>query len=209
MSDAATFALIPMKRFADAKSRLRDQLPDAARDALARAMFERVLGAARACSALSGIAVLTDGDEVEQLARRAGAHVLRDNALQKPRLGALLDDALAQLPAFGAARAVVLMADLPYLEALDIACLVEALERCDMALVPDARGNCTNALAVRLPLPFATAFGHPQSYAVHTQSARDHGLRLARLQNARIAHDVDTHADLPRDAAWVGSFRPG
>jgi 2-phospho-L-lactate/phosphoenolpyruvate guanylyltransferase len=209
MSDPASFALIPMKRFADAKSRLRDQLPDAARGALARAMFEHVLGAARACSALAGVAVLTNGDEVELLAQRAGAHVLRDSALQQPRLGALLDDALAQLPVLGATRAVVLMADLPYLEARDIACLVDSLDHSDMALVPDARGTCTNALAIRLPLRFATAFGHPQSYAVHTQRAHDHAMRLTQLQNARIAHDVDTHDDLPRDAAWAGSFRHG
>jgi 2-phospho-L-lactate/phosphoenolpyruvate guanylyltransferase len=206
MSSARSYALIPMKRFEDAKSRLRGQLPDAARGALAQAMFERVLGAAQACSALDGIVVLTNDDEVARLAQRAEAHVLRDRALPKPGLGGLLDDALTRLPALGATRAIVLMADLPYLEALDIACLVEALEQSDMAIVADARGTCTNALAAHLPMQFATAFGDPQSYLLHTQSARAHGLRLAQLQNARIAHDVDTRDDLPRDAAWAGGF---
>jgi 2-phospho-L-lactate/phosphoenolpyruvate guanylyltransferase len=185
---------------------LRGQLPDAARGALAQAMFERVLGAARACSTLDGIVVLTNDDGVDRLAQRATAHVLRDRALPKPGLGALLDDALARLPSVGATRAIVLMADLPYLEALDIAELVDALERADMAIVSDLRGTCTNALAVRLPLPFATAFGDPQSYAVHTQTARAHAMRLTQLQNARIAHDVDTGEDLPRDTAWAGAF---
>jgi 2-phospho-L-lactate guanylyltransferase (CobY/MobA/RfbA family) len=75
-----------------------------------------------------------------------------------------------------------------------------------MAIVSDVRGTCTNALAVRLPLHFATAFGDPQSYAVHTQTARTHAMRLVQQQNARIAHDVDTAEDLPRDAAWAGAF---
>lgn len=206
MNTPATFALIPMKRFEDAKSRLRGQLPDAARGALAQAMFERVLGAARTCSALDGIVVLTNDDAVDRLAQRAAAHVLRDRALPKPGLGGLLDDALARLPTFGATRAIVLMADLPYLEARDIAGLVDALDQADMAIVSDVRGTCTNALAVRLPLHFATAFGDPQSYAVHTLSARTHAIRLVEQQNARIAHDVDTAEDLPRDAAWAGAF---
>jgi 2-phospho-L-lactate/phosphoenolpyruvate guanylyltransferase len=206
MNRAGAFALIPMKRFEDAKSRLRGQLPDAARDALARAMLARVLGAARACSALAGSVVLTNDEAVAGFAQRAAAHVLRDRPLPKPGLGSLVDDALAQLPALGATRAIVLMADLPYLEALDIADLVGALDQADMAIVSDLRGTCTNALAVRLPLPFATAFGDPQSYAVHTQRARSHALRLIQLQNPRIAHDVDTGEDLPRDTAWAGTF---
>ena len=204
MNTAGTFALIPMKRFEDAKSRLRGQLPDAARGALARAMFERVLGAARVCNSLAGIVVLTNDDAVDRLAQGAAAHVLRDRTLPKPGLGGLLDDALARLPAFGATRAIVLMADLPYLEARDITGLVDALEHADMVLVSDLRGTCTNALAVRLPLHFATAFG--DRVTVHTQAARTHAMRLVQQQNARIAHDVDTAEDLPRDAAWAGAF---
>jgi 2-phospho-L-lactate guanylyltransferase len=203
MKRGAAFALIPMKRFSAAKSRLRDQLSDDARSVLARGMFERVLAAARACSSLTGSAVLTNGDEVAALAERTGAHVLRDARLETPTLGALLDAALVQLLELGAERALVLMGDLPYLEASDVERMLAALDTCDVAIAPDARGHSTNALAVRLPLGFATAFGDPDSYAVHRTRAKQRGLRLLELRLPRVAHDVDIGADLPTDGAWL------
>jgi 2-phospho-L-lactate guanylyltransferase len=196
------FALIPMKRFADAKSRLRAHVPDEARMALAVAMFERVLFAAKQCRGLTGVAVLTNGADVALLAQRAGAHVLYDAALQVPALGQLVDAALPQLLALGADSVVVLMADLPYLEARDLEQLLAALASCDIALAPDARGTSTNALAVRLPFELATAFGDPDSYALHVLRARERGLRVAEVHSAGIAHDVDTHDDLPEDGSW-------
>jgi 2-phospho-L-lactate guanylyltransferase len=199
------FALIPMKRFAQAKSRLRAHVPDQARMALALAMFERVLAAAQSCSALSGSAVLTNGDDVALLARRAGAHVLHDAELETPVLGTLIDAALAELHTLGADAALVLMADLPYLETRDLERMVATLASCDVALAPDLRGRSTNALAVRLPFTINTAFGDPESFALHAQRARDHGLRVADVHGARLAHDVDTPDDLPQDAAWAGT----
>jgi len=199
------FALIPMKRFDAAKSRLREHLPEAARMALALAMFERVLGAAKQCSAISGCAVLTNGADVALLARRAGAHVLHDAALETPALGALIDAALPELQALDADSALVLMADLPYLEARDLESMISALASCDVALAPDARGRSTNALAVRLPFPLNSAFGDPDSFARHAQRAREHGLRVASVQSERLAHDVDTPDDLPADGAWSKS----
>jgi 2-phospho-L-lactate guanylyltransferase len=199
------FVLIPMKRFSAAKSRLREQLPDAARMALALAMFERVLVAAKQSGAVSGCAVLTNGPDVALLARRAGAHVLYDAALEAPTLGTLIDAALPELQALSADSALVLMADLPYLEARDLESMIDALATCDVALAPDARGRSTNALAVRLPFELRTAFGDPDSFTVHTQRARQHGLRVASVQSQRLAHDVDTPDDLPADSAWSNS----
>jgi 2-phospho-L-lactate guanylyltransferase len=200
------YVVIPMKSFRDAKSRLRDRLSDAERCGLARAMFERVLSAARQCSAEAQTLVLTNGPDVAELAQAGGAEVLWDPELPEiatgARLGALIDAALLRLTARGAARALVLMGDLPFIEAQDVAELLDALERCDLALAPDARGPCTNALAVRLPIAFPTAFGHPHSYAVHSERARERGLRLSELGNRRLAHDVDTAEDLPSGAAW-------
>ena len=199
-----TYVVIPMKSFRQAKSRLRERLSDAERSALARAMFERVLDAARGCTTV----VLTNGADVAEHARSAGAEVFWDPELPASisaanmRLAELIDAALIRLAARGATRALVLMGDLPFIEARDVAELLEALERCDVALAPDARGPCTNALALRLPAAFPTAFGHPRSYAVHSERARERALRLSELGNPRLAHDVDTAEDLPENAAW-------
>jgi 2-phospho-L-lactate guanylyltransferase len=192
----ASWSLIPMKRFSDAKSRLRGVIADAARASLARDMFERVLSAAVSCSRT---AVVTNCASVADVSQRSGAHVLWDPP-SAAGLGALIDHALRELHALGAKRAVVLMGDLPRLEARDVTLLLAELAASDVVIARDQRGSCTNALAIELPCPFDTAFGNPSSFALHLQRARALGLSVSALENARIAHDVDIASDLEADA---------
>ena len=201
------FALIPMKPFGQAKSRLRDSVPHAAREALALAMFERVVYAASSCSVVQAVCVLTPGVDVALHARRVGAHVLNDVDVDPPSLAAQIDAALPQLAALGADAALVLMADLPYVASGDIAQLVAALARVDVAMAADARGASTNALALRLPAPMLTAFGDPSSFALHARRARALELTTIELSNPRLAHDVDVSEDLPEDATWATEGR--
>lgn len=196
-----TAVLIPMKRFALAKTRLRTRLDPSARAALGRAMFERVLRAANGCDTW----VLTNGDDVAQLARQLGSQVLEDPpqpltaAVEgtATTLGSLIDWGLRELAAQGVRRALVLMADLPLIEPEDVAQLSAALDGVELAASSDRRGHSTNALALHLPFAARTAFGDPRSYALHLRRARELGLRTAELPNARIAHDVDIPEDLP------------
>lgn len=187
--------LVPMKRFALAKSRLSARLAEAERSALARAMFERVLDAARGdgCSTC----VITNGDDVAEVARHAGAHVLRDPQ-PMAALGELIDHGLVWLSARGAERALILMADLPQILPSDVRTCLDELDAVDMAVCADRRRRSTNALALRLPFAAPTAFGHPDSYREHLARAASLGLRVRELPNARLAHDVDTEEDLPR-----------
>lgn len=194
MTAARSWVLIPMKRFASAKSRLGAQLAEAERAALARSMFERVLGAARACGE-NETCVITNGDDVAELAQRAGAHVLRDPQ-PTAALGALMDWGIEQLLARHATRVLMLMGDLPRILASDVRACFEALEEVEMVLCADRRRRSTNALGLRVPFAEPTAFGHAESYALHLARARALGARVRELANPRIAHDVDTPADL-------------
>lgn len=194
MSTARSWVLIPMKRFALAKSRLSVRLAEADRAALARSMFERVLGAARACDE-NQTCVITNGDDVAELALRAGAHVLRDPQ-PTAALGALLDWGIEQLVGRHATRVVVLMGDLPRIVASDVRGCFEALEEVEMVVCADRRRKSTNALGLRVPFGAKTAFGDAESYALHLARARELGARVRELVNPRIAHDVDTEGDL-------------
>ena len=224
-----------MKPFGEAKSRLRDVVPEPARKALALAMFQRVLDATASCNHLKASVVLTYGDDVASYARGVGAHVVRDHweptrgsdappaldlhaspaldlraspalDLRAPPargLGQLIDAALPELAALGADAALVLMADLPYIDANDVAQLATGLASSELVLAADTRGRSTNALALRLPARFKTAFGDPDSYALHLRRAREAGLMALELHNANLAHDVDVRDDLPLDSAWA------
>jgi 2-phospho-L-lactate guanylyltransferase len=190
-----TWAIVPAKSLARGKSRLRPVLDDGARASFARALLEHVLAVLGACE-LDGILVATDGDDVADLARARGAHVRRDGG--EATLAAVVDGALADVTARGATTAVVLMADLPRIEARDVHALVRALSGCDVALVCDHLGRHTNALALAPPTAIATSFGREHSFALHGETARAAGLRVSVVENERIAFDVDGPVDLAR-----------
>ena len=202
-SDARPWAIIPAKSLARGKSRLRPVLADDERSRFARGLFEHVLDVASACN-LGGILVATDGDDVADLALARGAHVLRDSGVEP--LARVIDRALAEVVLHGARAALVLMADLPWVQPDDVLSVLAPLAHHDVALVRDHLGRHTNALAVTPPMAIATCFGHRDSFAGHCAAALDAGLRLAIVENERIAFDVDgpedhVHFTTPRPAA--------
>jgi len=198
-------AVIPIKRFERGKTRLSERLSDPERAQLSRSMFERVLNASLACPKLDGTLVLTDATAIARDVRTRGADVLEDPALAADtqltaaRLGVLIDTAFAHLRAQGVGVVLVLMGDLPRVEPGDLTALLAALDDADLALAPDLRGECTNALALRFgPAAnhFRTAFGGPGSLELHTKTARELGLRVRVEKNPRLGLDLDTPADL-------------
>jgi 2-phospho-L-lactate guanylyltransferase len=198
-------AVIPIKRFSQGKTRLAERLGDEERARLSKAMFDRVLGVSLGCPQLQGAIVLTDDSSIACSARGSGAEVLEDPAHLSPavpgaaRLSALIDAAFAHLRAEGVGVALVLMGDLPRVEAADLSGLIAALADADVALAPDLRGVCTNALALRLnPASerFRTAFGGPNSFETHLQRARDLGLTVRVETNPRLGLDLDLPTDL-------------
>jgi 2-phospho-L-lactate guanylyltransferase len=186
------WAIVPAKSLTRGKSRLKPILGDDERVRFARQLLEHVLGVVRA-SSVDGVLVATDGDDVAELAGRAGARLLKDRPGES--LASLVDRALADVAGQGARAAVVLMADLPRLEPRDVETLLAALSDCDIALVRDHLGRHTNALAVSPPTALRTCFGRPDSFADHCVAARAAGLRIAVVDNARMAFDVDGPAD--------------
>jgi 2-phospho-L-lactate guanylyltransferase len=199
VAEADTCVILPVKSFAQGKTRLRTQLSDQARATLARDLFVRALCAALQCPRVSTTYVITNGEDVASVVRitdsERHAVVLRDPEPTRP-LAELMDWALAEVCARGAARALILMADLPAIEAGDLELLCTALDFHDCVLVPDRRGQSTNALGLHLPFHGRTAFGQPDSLAQHQALARALGLRAWVLANARIAHDIDVPEDL-------------
>jgi 2-phospho-L-lactate guanylyltransferase len=186
------WAIVPAKSLRQGKSRLGPVLGDDDRALFARQLFEHVLDVVSAC-AFDGVLVAAGGDDVASLAAARGAHVLRDRG--EASLAAVVDRALAHVASLGAASALVLMADLPLIEAEDVTALLLAMADHDVVLVADHLGRHTNALGVAPPLAMATSFGHADSFASHQAAADASGLRAVVLDRKRIAFDVDTPAD--------------
>lgn len=199
LAAARTCVILPAKAFAQGKTRLRPQLSDQARAGLAREMFLRVLQASLRCAQVSATYVVTNGMDVAELVQRHDT-TERATVLRDPRpsmtLAELMDWSLREASQRGATRALIVMADLPALEARDLSALCAALDQHDCVLVPDRRGQSTNALGLRLPFSGQTAFGQPDSFARHSAQLRALELSARVLVNGRIGHDVDIPDDL-------------
>jgi 2-phospho-L-lactate/phosphoenolpyruvate guanylyltransferase len=186
------WAIVPAKSLLYGKSRLRPLLGDEERARFAQRLLLHVVEVLGRCD-LAGLLVATDGDDVAALASSHGAQVLRDRG--EGSLADVVDRALVEVTARGAGTAVVLMADLPRVEPVDVGALLAALDDHDVALVCDHVGHHTNALALAPPTAMATCFGREDSFAAHCAAARAAGLRVTVVASERIAFDVDLPAD--------------
>jgi 2-phospho-L-lactate guanylyltransferase len=192
-----TWAVVPVRSFETAKSRLSGILDAQARESLARNMFDHVLRVLSATPGVAGIAVVTDSDRVAAVARAGGAVSVFD----PPSAGALsdcVDCGLRDIAERGATTGLVLMSDLPALTVDSVEGLLRELDRFDVVVVRDTSGQHTNALGLRLGTPFRTSFGRPDSFEHHCASAKHARLSLSTPDSEAVAFDVDTPGDYER-----------
>ncbi|MEN0000224.1 MAG: 2-phospho-L-lactate guanylyltransferase [Pseudomonadota bacterium] len=190
----AVWALMPVKPFATAKTRLASQLTADERVRLAKAMYLDTLSAINAASQLAGVIVVTNDATARRHARGVGAFIVDDPlhglnlALEAGRVFAAKQ---------GASTVLVLPSDIPAVRHDDINALTTMHASGSAVLVPDHLGTGTNALLVpdgaRLPFSFG-----PNSRAAHCRLARTNDVRLQIVQCSSIAQDCDVPEDLDR-----------
>ncbi len=185
-----TWAVVPVKRFAEAKHRLASVLGPGPRRQLAAAMLSDVLAALTATPGLDRIVLATS----EPTAAAFGCPIVDDGGGD---LNAAIARAAAALEAAGVARMLVLPADLPLATPQEIAPLLVAGREAQMVMVPDERGIGTNALLLSPPAAMAPHFG-ADSRARHAAAARKLGLASRVLRLPNLGFDVDEPTDLAR-----------
>jgi 2-phospho-L-lactate guanylyltransferase len=189
-----TLAVLPVKRFELAKSRLRDQLAPAQRRRLAEAMVTDVLDALLAAPELDAVAVVTNEAAVAGLARSLGAVVLADPTESGQSVAAAVG--IAHATALGYERALLVPGDCPALDAGDLHELLAApVEPPAVTIVADRHGSGTNALLLSPPDAIAPAFG-PGSFALHRRGAAEAATAWHVAAVPGLLLDIDTPEDL-------------
>lgn len=174
---------------AAAKTRLSGVLGQAARADLAIAMLEDVLAAASEV-AFARRLVVTESDVVSSLARTAGGESLYVRASGTNDAASA---AVREVVSEGAARVLLLAADLPYLVASELELLLA--EGAPVVIAPDRHRRGTNALVLTPPSVIPPAFG-ANSFSAHRESARRVSIH-ARIASSRgLATDIDDPEDL-------------
>lgn len=196
---ASTWALVPIKRFAVAKSRLEGVLTRAECTTLAAHMARDVLRALGAAPDITGIAILTNEPDLAALSEAATARLIPEAA--DGDYCATLGAAAAELGRAGARHLLVLPADLPTLSAGDIQGLLAAHTAApphQVTICSATRDGGTNALVLTPPTALPFLFG-PDSARRHLLAATSRGLAARQLELPAFARDIDT----PDDVDWL------
>ncbi len=184
-------AIVPQKPLSMAKSRLGQVLPARARAALSLALLEKVCAALRAAIGIATVVVMTPDPVVAAFAAARGVRAMPDPA---PGLNAALAEVFRLLSR--CSRGIlVISADLPLLQPVDIAAIVAAADPHTLVVAPSKDTVGTNALLLPSTVAFRPAFGQA-SLAAHRNRAQAVGLRAVLLRRPGLAFDLDTPADL-------------
>jgi len=188
------WALIPVKPFAQAKSRLASVLSPAERHAFSRALLSRTLDVLGTVRSIEQILVISRDPEALALARDHAARALAEPGILD--LNAALHFATETAQAEGARAVLIVPSDLPLLSAAEVEELIggEATEP-QLSLAPDRRGTGTNALLLRPPNLIQYQFGE-DSFREHLAQAAQLGLEARVCHLPSVAWDVDVPEDL-------------
>ena len=177
-------AVVPMKPMDLAKGRLSGVLDAGRRSMLARQMFDHVL-ATLAEAGIGPVRVANGDNDLNVDVTEAARLAQRD----------------------GATDLLLVMADLPYLAAADIAALIEAGRR-SAVVIAEAKDGGTNALLLKPPTVLKFAFSRERPSAqTHAEQARAAGIEPIVLHRPGLAQDIDTPADLAALASDHPAYR--
>ena len=186
-------AIVPVKRFHEAKQRLAPGIDEERRVALAAAMFEDVLAAISGARSVERTIVVSGDPVAQEIAAGASAEVVPDPADEGHVEAALAG--IARAEAEGAGCIVLLPGDCPLLDPRELDRLLTALPDPYVAIVPDRHGEGTNALVLTPPTAIRPAFGEG-SRARHVAAAREADIPFAVEELGSLGLDLDTPADL-------------
>jgi 2-phospho-L-lactate guanylyltransferase len=200
-----TAAILPVKRFSNAKQRLGASVADPLRLDLVRAMVGDVLSALHRCASIDLAIVVTNEESVAAAARYQGAIVVADSAEAGQSAAVALGISRAQ--AESAERVLCIPGDCPALDPAELDELLgtsraggaaeggAAVSGSTVVVVPDRHGSGTNGLLIAPPGAISPSFG-PDSCERHRELARAAGASCRLERPASLLLDIDTGEDL-------------
>jgi 2-phospho-L-lactate guanylyltransferase len=190
------WAIVPVKPFKRAKSRLAGLLSPEARINLSRRLLLHTLDVLARTPAISRTLVISRDPNVLALARRHRALTMTESGTGLLDLNVALRRSTHVARAFGASAVLVLPSDLPLLSPDDVGHLIEAIGLGpEVVIAPDRHESGTNALYVRPPGLLDYAFGEG-SFQAHLAQARAARVEPNVCRRPNIALDLDTPEDL-------------
>ncbi|OQY84047.1 MAG: 2-phospho-L-lactate guanylyltransferase [Chloroflexi bacterium UTCFX4] len=186
-------AIVPVKPFAESKTRLAGVLNETERVALARKLLERTLLKLTRARGLARVVVISRDEKVLKIARKFGAwSILETNT----SLNDALDQARRVCIANGARALLILPADLPKLRVRDVENIIALGEPAPrVVLAPAQRDGGTNALLLNPAHDFVFQFGE-NSFSAHMGQVTGSKYQAKIYASDTVVFDVDVPEDL-------------
>lgn len=188
-----TLVVIPVRDFADAKSRLEPLLEPSRREGLARWLCERTLMFFRDRMPEQDVLVVTACEAIAQLASRYGAAVLRERHVSGMSAAAQL--AAEWSCAHGYESQLLIPADIAQLDEVELRTLINHPRPVPSVLISPAHDRGTNALLTTPPNVLPFHFG-PHSSDQHRNAAQQRGITCSLVHLPKLRFDIDTPDDL-------------
>ena len=186
-----TIAVLPVKSFREAKTRLAADL-GVPQPELAEEMAGRVLRELCA-SSVEQVLVVTRERRVMDLADAAGAEIVEEDELRGHSAAAVLG--IRRAIELGAERVLLAAGDCPLLTAAEVDALLARHGSEGVVILADRHGTGTNGLLLTPPTAIPPSFGMG-SRERHAELAHRAGVPWVVEDVPAFAYDVDTADDL-------------
>lgn len=183
-----TFAIIPVSKFADAKTRLSPKLSIIEREYLLKAMLKDVIGVLDGL--VENIVIISSDDDVLTFVNELGVETLKEKGVTD------LNGALTQAIEYSfkfCDNVLIVPSDVPLIKKDHVMGILNRSEEFDVVIAP-AKGGGTNALLCPTS-DFSVKFGD-YSFFEHIEEAKINGLSYSIYDSFYLSLDVNTAEDL-------------
>ena len=190
-----TFAIVPVKRFENAKTRLSSMLDTEDRIRLSSLMLEDTLQILSVAPPLTQVIIVSADKRADEIATKHGAKFLHEEKEKGVNSAVALADGYC-IEKEAADATIVIPHDLPLLDSIVISKACELAEKDSTCIVicPSVRYDGTNMLLRKPPSVIGT-FYETDSYNMHVRTAIKLGIPVKPLLSKSLMYDIDTPED--------------
>lgn len=190
-----TFAIVPVKRFENAKTRLSSMLDTEDRIRLSSLMLEDTLQILSVAPSLTQVIIVSADKRADEIATKHGAKFLPEEKEKGVNSAVALADGYC-IEKEAADATIVIPHDLPLLDSIVIskACELAEKESTCIVICPSVRYDGTNMLLKKPPSVIGT-FYETDSYNMHVRTAIKLGIPVKPLLSKSLMYDIDTPED--------------
>jgi 2-phospho-L-lactate/phosphoenolpyruvate guanylyltransferase len=190
-----TFAIVPVKRFENAKTRLSSMLDTEDRIRLSFLMLEDTLQILSVAPPLTQVIIVSADKRADEIATKHGAKFLPEEKEKGVNSAVALADGYC-IEKEAADATIVIPHDLPLLDSIVIskACELAEKESTCIVICPSVRYDGTNMLLRKPPSVIGT-FYETDSYNMHVRTAIKLGIPVKPLLSKSLMYDIDTPED--------------